>query len=190
MAKPLAKLVSLLTPKRRWAQFSLKSLLIVTAAIGIGLGFLSYRHEAQQRDIRAIRAAGGDASVEARGPAWIRSLIGDKFFERVVGVELHGSGVTDETLKIVARFPDLKGLSLIHAAITDAGMHQLQRLPRLEVLYLESVQITDAGLMHLSAVPSLIELRIATPTTGATEEGLKKLQKAAPSLKLIEGVFL
>jgi hypothetical protein len=191
MAKPLAKLVALLTPKRRWAQFSLKSLLILTAVIGIGLGILSYRHAVQQRDIAMIREMGGDASVEASGPGWLRWLIGDKFFEHVVGAELQGSRITDETLAVVARFPDLKGLSVINAAITDSGFAQLHRLHRLEILYMESVQITDAGLMHLTEVPSLVELRVATGTIpGITVNGLKKLQQASPTLKVVEGMYL
>jgi hypothetical protein len=37
MAKPFAKLVTVLTPKRRWAQFSLQTLLVfmVLSALGI-----------------------------------------------------------------------------------------------------------------------------------------------------------
>ncbi|HEV3006518.1 MAG TPA: hypothetical protein VGX78_18760 [Pirellulales bacterium] len=42
MATPLAKLVSLLTPKRRWAQFSIRSLLLVTAIVGAGSAWCVY----------------------------------------------------------------------------------------------------------------------------------------------------
>ena len=33
MAKPLAKLLSMLTPKRRWAQFSLGTMFVVVALL-------------------------------------------------------------------------------------------------------------------------------------------------------------
>jgi hypothetical protein len=36
MAKLIAKLVALLKPKRRWTQFSIRSLLLVTAIVGAG----------------------------------------------------------------------------------------------------------------------------------------------------------
>jgi hypothetical protein len=37
MAKPIAKLVSLLTPKRRWSQFSLASMLAVVTGLCVWL---------------------------------------------------------------------------------------------------------------------------------------------------------
>jgi hypothetical protein len=37
MAKPIAKLVTLLTPKRRWAQFSLATMLVVVSLLSVGL---------------------------------------------------------------------------------------------------------------------------------------------------------
>jgi len=43
MAKPLAKLVAVIKPKRRWAQFSIRSLLLVTAIVGTG--FAWWLHE-------------------------------------------------------------------------------------------------------------------------------------------------
>jgi hypothetical protein len=36
MAKPIAKLVAVLTPKRRWAQFSLATLFVVVTAFCVG----------------------------------------------------------------------------------------------------------------------------------------------------------
>jgi hypothetical protein len=37
MAKPLAKLVALLKPKRRWAQFSLATMFVVVTVLGVWL---------------------------------------------------------------------------------------------------------------------------------------------------------
>src|SRR5205809_418847 len=39
MAKPLAKLVSLLKPKRRWAQFRLRSLFVLMAVLAVPCGW-------------------------------------------------------------------------------------------------------------------------------------------------------
>jgi len=35
MAKPLAKLVSLITPERRWAQFSLVTMFVLVAIVAL-----------------------------------------------------------------------------------------------------------------------------------------------------------
>ena len=74
MAKPLAKLVSMLTPKRRWAQFSLATMFVVVTAVCLWLGDYVNpirRLERQLRDpdeeermIAAQRL--GDLGAEAR----------------------------------------------------------------------------------------------------------------------------
>ena len=58
MAKPLAKLVKLLTPKRRWAQFSLATLLAVVAVLCVGLSLVIAPAERQRRAVAAIEELG------------------------------------------------------------------------------------------------------------------------------------
>jgi hypothetical protein len=43
MAKPLAKLVTLITPQRQWAQFSLDTMFVVVAALGVWLAVRANR---------------------------------------------------------------------------------------------------------------------------------------------------
>jgi hypothetical protein len=42
MAKPLAKLISMLTPKRRWAQFSLFTMFVVVTVLCVPLVWLGW----------------------------------------------------------------------------------------------------------------------------------------------------
>ena len=62
MAKLLAKLLSMMTPKRRWAQFSLATLLAVVTVLCVGLSLVIAPAERQRRAVAAIEALGG--SVE------------------------------------------------------------------------------------------------------------------------------
>ena len=74
---------------------------------------------------------------------------------------------------------ELRRLSLDDTGVTDAGLSSLKSLPKLEDLGLSHCKgITDAGLLILAEFESLKELSMFS--TGATEEGLRKLRLALP----------
>ena len=50
MATPLAKLVKLLTPKRRWAQFSLATMFVLVAVAAMPCGWLAWKTDQKQRE--------------------------------------------------------------------------------------------------------------------------------------------
>jgi hypothetical protein len=54
MAKPLAKLVALITPKRRWAQFSLAAAMAVVTVICVWLAVVVNRAHRQRDAVAAI----------------------------------------------------------------------------------------------------------------------------------------
>jgi hypothetical protein len=60
MARPLAKLLSMLTPKRRWAQFSLASLFVVVTILCVWLSVVVNRAHRQRDAVAAIEALGGE----------------------------------------------------------------------------------------------------------------------------------
>ena len=87
MARPLAKLISLLTPERRWAQFSLGTMFVVVTVLCVLCAWLAVKvnRAHRQRDaVDAIRRLGGYAAYEPAGPSWLRELLGDDFFAHVV----------------------------------------------------------------------------------------------------------
>jgi hypothetical protein len=94
--------------KRRWFQFSLRTLLIATLIVAIPCAWLGRKIAQKQREREAVEAivkAGGivcydyqkpsfitgrtfKPTEEPYGPAFVRSLFGDNFFSEVYAVPL------------------------------------------------------------------------------------------------------
>ncbi len=163
--------------KRRWFQFSLRSLLIFVTLVGCGLGWLGFKVRAasrQQANVAAIVKLGGSVEYDydndaqgnrvpnptPPGPKWLRGLLGDDFFRDVTGCDLTDKPVTDAELKHVANFAKLKWLFLDGTQVTDAGLEQLEGLTELTELSLVRTQITEAGLEHLKGLTQLEELHL------------------------------
>ena len=116
------------------------------------------------------------------GPVWLRGLLGDDFFQSVVGVaeDLEAAPFTDADLEHLQGLHQLRRLNLMNAAkITDAGLEHLKGLKQLQMLILNGSNITDAGLEHLKGLKQLHDLTLGN--TKVTPAGLKKLQQALRS---------
>jgi Leucine-rich repeat (LRR) protein len=70
------------------------------------------------------------------------------------------SNVTDEHMKMFAKMPELKTLSLGKTGITGSGLSDLN-CPKLRGLLLFETQVTDASVGHIPALPSLESLSLA-----------------------------
>ena len=170
-------------PKRRWMQFSLRTLLIVVTVFCIGFGWLGLKLKEgreQRNAIVAIRELGGRIGYEHEvdrsnppGPEWLRQLIGDEYFFSVGAVQLTGSKVNDTSLSIIERFTDLKWLTLIGTKVTDAGLEHLKGLTNLQGLSIQYAEITDTGLEHLKGLTKLQTLHLNH--TKITDAGLEHL---------------
>ncbi|MCH8047645.1 MAG: hypothetical protein IID44_28460 [Planctomycetes bacterium] len=139
-------------PKRRWYQFSLRTLLVVSVAIAAALGYFSDRVRTQRAAVAAIREAGGDViydweycdpqSAEAylesidrqpRIPKWITDYLGDDVFYSVAEVSFPGAWkytaheCTDDTLTHLHGLPRLKRVTLKMTRVTDEGVEKLQQ---------------------------------------------------------------
>jgi hypothetical protein len=90
--------------KRRWFQFSLRSLLIFTVLCAIGSALLTPRLQQAQRQKTAVEGILEEGGVvwydyevnsegnhiggaERPGPAWLHKMLGDDFFADAVFVE-------------------------------------------------------------------------------------------------------
>jgi hypothetical protein len=175
--------------KRRWYQFSLRTLLIFTALASCGLGWLGFKIQQarrQQTAIAAIEKLGGriqyDYDVDSQGnnvanavlpgAAWLHALLGDDFFRTAYGVDLSdGSGmgwISDDELVHLRTFTELRWLTLVHTQVTDAGLESLEGLTHLECLSLSITKTTDAGLLHLRRLTHLKRLELdVTHVTGS-----------------------
>jgi hypothetical protein len=66
MAKPLARMLHLLRPRRRWAQFSIRGALVALTLFCAALAQWIVPAERQRRAVAAIHAAGGRTAVTSR----------------------------------------------------------------------------------------------------------------------------
>jgi hypothetical protein len=91
-------------------------------------------------------------------------------FQDAAVLQMANPDVTDETLKMLRAFHELKELDLNDTAITDAGLEELRHCPRLETLRLKNTKITDAGIRaHLLDRDSLMEIDVReTPVKSKT----------------------
>ncbi len=175
-------------PTRRWYQYSLGSLLLVTLSVSLGMSWVAVKKEKARRQKAAVEAilrlgsyAGYDYQVDASGepiqsarrPAatWWRDLLGDDFFDRVVFVEV----LSDAALEHVAQLPDTESLRLgCSRKVTDAGLVHLRGLSKLRKLWFGVTRVTDAGLAHLSSLHQLESLEMEFLET--SDAGLEHLQ--------------
>jgi len=180
--------------RRRWFQFSLRTLLVFMLVCGAGLGWLAWKMQRatrQRETVEAIVDVGGrvfyDYQLDEGGavipgaqptaPLLLRKSLGGDFFCNVTIVHLGGKRVTD-----LKGLIDLQELYLDDAQVTDAGLVHLKGLANLEELRLDDTNVTDAGLEHLEGLTSLKGLYLYE--TKVTDDGVKKLQDALPDCKI------
>ena len=133
-------------------------LVTVGLAVLIPCGWLlvKWHQERMQREAAtAIEKAGGHVAYgKPQGPAWLRRLAGDKWFEHIESVTF-GSSATDDDLKHLEGLGQLQQLLLVGTKCTDRGLEHLKELAQLRDLSLEDTRITDAGLEHLQGLSQL-----------------------------------
>lgn len=191
------------TPKpRRWRQFSLRTLMVVTAFVAAGLSWLAVKIRQageQRRAVEAVQklrgAAWYDYQANENGtpeyyrplikPAFLRDWFGTNFFHPIVGVsfstgELTISGwgpetrISEENLQCLEGLVNLKALCLRRQPVGDKGLVFVCRLSELESLYMAETRITDNGLGHLKGLKQLRVLDLSN--TQVTDAGLVHLR--------------
>jgi hypothetical protein len=175
--------------KRRWFQFSLRTLLIGVTLLAAACSWFGGKMERARRQRAAVDCIGKhggsvvyDYQLDELGnvrsdaappqPSWLRSLSGDDIFTSVVDVTFDQS-TTDAGLPHLTGFDQLLELCLDDANITDAGMENLKALEYLRVLRLCGTKITNAGLESLKGLTQLERLTLSG--TKITDSGLKSL---------------
>jgi len=197
MAKPIAKLVAMLTPKRTWFQFRLRTLFVLVAVASFPCAWLASMLHMKYRErnvVAHILRVGGHVQYawekdigrgsghvseairgEPPGPQWIRKLLGDDFVTTVSRVTFRQKGINDSALADLdlEGLPQLSGLALNGPLITDRSLARLQGITKLQSLDLSGTQVTDVGLMHLRPLKRLEFL--ALNETQVTDAGLAQL---------------
>ena len=185
--------------KRRWCQFTLRTLLLVVTVTAVLLAswntFIA-PYRAERRAIAAFREHGCLVETEVCGPRWLRKVIGDEHFQTAVSVcvdvrtqirlqQLRGLRLQYRLAKgSAARLPEhtdelmrlVKQLNETPQPTDDVMVH-LASMTNLEVLILPQCQVTDEGLKYLEGLTSL--RRLCLENTPVTDEGLKHLSGLA-----------
>jgi len=130
MAKLLARIVNLLTPKRRWVQFSMLTLFLVVTVLCVGLRLVVVPAEKQRRAVAAIKVLGGrityvkpdQKATEAFPRRFLRRWLPHDYLDEVQHVDLAVSKVTDAGLAHLYGLTGLLCLTLGGTQVTDAGV--------------------------------------------------------------------
>ena len=136
-------------PRRRWRQFSLRSLLLLTLLVAAAFSARHYYLQpfrAQQQALAFFEYHGASIQTVPAGTPWLRSLLGTPDLQHVVRVDCSTVVWTDESLTQVLRLPELKSLIVVGQGFTDEHLQQLAQLRNLRVLIADTTAITDSGL--------------------------------------------
>jgi hypothetical protein len=171
---------TLLKPKWRWMQFSLRTAFLVVTAICVALTYWVIPAEKQRRAVAAIEAVGGHAEYfepQANRLTFVepilRRWLPASYFDGVQMVGLYGRG-NDTLLAHLESLTGLEVLDLDHSNVTDIGLAHLQGQTGLKELYLSETAITDAALTRLQPLKHLQVLNLGQ--TLITDSGLSDLR--------------
>jgi hypothetical protein len=200
-------------PRRRWLQFSLRTLMLVVLMVSVPLGWFGMKVRVAEREdaaVDAIQALGGGISYRSDDlptPAWIPRRHAVKVLAVFLGetqttdadlgrlkehlrtlphmeeLKLQKTRITDAGLEHLEEFTNLEELDLSSTPISDAGLVHLKPLSRLRCLQFTGSHITDDGLAHLSGLTQLIWLYL--DNTQVTDAGVAELQRALPYCEII-----
>jgi hypothetical protein len=193
MAKPLAKLVKLLKPKRRWAQFSLFTMFVVVTALCVWLAVQVNRAHQQAAAVAAIRRMGGEVYYEYHyresggetsltidavpsAPAWLLDLLGEDFVYRAVAVTPKYTHFPGKYLGPALNHNDFSDQ-------TDDALRHIGRLRSLRVLDLKNTRVSAAGLAHLKRLAVLRHLTLIG--TQVSTADFDEIQSALPNCRIV-----
>ena len=162
-------------PKRRWYQFSLLTLLIVTTLLCLAFACIGWRMQrarvnrervaAVEKAVTTIEELGGKATYayeDRRPQTWLEIQFDDPGERddpigvlKVTVVDLTFSDITDDSLEHVSRLTELQSLTLFITNVTDAGVVHLKRLTELQHLNLRGTFVSTEGIEMLrQALPN------------------------------------
>jgi hypothetical protein len=184
--------------RRRWLQYSLRTLLVVTTLCAVACSWLGVKLQQARRQREAVEvivklggsvaydweydANGLKLNAKPPGQGGLPGLLGDDFFQTVRVVNLARTQATDASLEHLSGLRQVQYLTLGGTKVTDAGMERLVGLSQLHWLFLDDTQVTDAGLAHLECLSQL--QRLILDGTKVSDAGVKKLQAALPNCSI------
>ena len=175
--------------KRKWLQFSLRTLLGVMLAASLLMGWVAHkRNEAaeQRRAYQLILDKHGASNFgpeSARSP-WLQWILGEDVAGTGGCIEFYSPDLCDADLATLTSLRQIRRLSLDRTHVTDRGLVHLQKLAHLRHLSLDETKVTDHGLESLQACQALEFLSISRTQT--TPAGVERLRAALPYVHVID----
>ena len=189
--------------KRRWFQFSLRTLLVlVTMGCLAGGWWINRAFQQREAVLRfyeltanrpdshgdslvtmGYRHQGKDQYYKPIIPNWLhwlRDMIGEECFGEVTGVQILDTPATNDDLKHLAVLPGVERIWLARTNVTDEGIPRLLVCRKLKFIGLDDLPITDSGIAQLTALQDLESLSLSG--TKITDAGLAHLARL-PRLK-------
>src|SRR5262245_3710159 len=125
-------------------RFRLRTLFVLVLCIGAVLSVWRVwvePYRVQRAAMRAIADAGGSYQAEAGGPAWLRAIFGEDWFQDVTHVDLRTGG-REDVLEHVFRLPRLRSLRVHGRHFTDDHLARLRQFVELEEAVLVSTGVS------------------------------------------------
>jgi hypothetical protein len=137
---------------RRFLQFKLRSILVLTGLVGVALACWQQLIEPfrfYQSTAKAIVEAGGHCQVASVVPAWLRGKFGGEW-EEIVSVDLPKPEITALFLSELPRLKSLRELTVSGAHFGDNQLSALRTLAHLRQLTLRGTSVTPERVAQLT----------------------------------------
>ncbi|QEG37130.1 leucine-rich repeat domain-containing protein [Bythopirellula goksoeyrii] len=186
-------------------RFSLRALLLLVTFSSVWLAVQVHQAKRQVALVNTIQELGGEIrydyqphvmedawltyqaetswlpppKYEPSGPVWLRRLIGNEYFQTVVGIRFKKRGeISESAIEQIASQANLEELYLMRTGISDSDLQVIGQLKKLELLVIRDNQVTDEGLAYLHSLESLKQLNVIN--TSVTAVGVAKLKQYLP----------
>jgi hypothetical protein len=192
--------------KRRWFQYSLRTLLIFVTLCAVACSWFGIKLQQARKQRHAVeelkkfgyhvvydRELVEDGRLflqkKSKAPQWLQNLLGVDFFRDVTMVVQDEPQLADARIKItdagmvhLRKFPHLQSVSLLAAPVSDAGLENLKELTELKEIQIWTIEykghITDTGLAHLKELQQLVYLSLVNQQIkGDGLENLKNMSQ-------------
>ncbi len=148
-------------PKRRWYQYSLRTLFYVTAVVAVLCGGFSHKRRVeQQRELirQEFRQVNGEVRWDTAHwwspEATWASFTSEAYFHLTRFYS--GDEITDDQLdRLKPRLQYVETLFLDGTQVTDRGLEHFEDMQELRNLSLGSTAVTNSGLSHLAKLTRL-----------------------------------
>lgn len=177
---------------RRWPQFGLHTLLLLTLVAALPLSWIAKRRHHTLREnaaIGEIRQMGGKLSFYGREdllgwkpPLWLHKFTGGGPRTATLWFP-EPSKFTDSDVELLLQLDPLPAVCLHNTEIADRGLSILAKHRGIERLDLRGTAVTNTGVTHVAAMSQLTSLDLRD--TEVTSSGLDSIGRM-PNLKVLE----